>query len=187
MKRRVWQRVLSLALIFAMAIILVNPITAQAKTKKLKLPYAAFNIPEESYIESKAVTINNTGNYKVQLVRNDGVYSGFIKFVVPKTKKYAITFSHVRAKGNSPCSPWVEFRAPTGIEDQITNLNGYSKGGYQNGYPFSYRIKSKKHSHNVTKRTVYYQLTEGQVVYMNIINSYMYTKGPKLTFNLKIK
>ena len=186
MKRRVWQRVLSLALLLAMAIILVNPVVAQAKTKKLKLPYAEFNIPQESYIESKAVTLNKTGNYKVELGRKDKVYSGFIKFVVPKTKKYTFTFSHVRAKGKSSCLPWVDFSGPTGIEDQIKMIDGYSKGGYHNSYPFAYRIPGKKGKHNVPTRVVYYQFTEGQVVYINIINSYYSTKG-KLTFNLKIK
>ncbi|SEL93519.1 hypothetical protein SAMN04487770_12138 [Butyrivibrio sp. ob235] len=187
MKRRVWQRVLSLALLFAMTIILVNPVTAQAKTKKLKLPYAEFNIPQESYIESKAVTINKTGNYKVQLGKSGKIYSGFIKFVVPKTKKYTFTYSHLRAKGKSSCLATVDYTVPTGIEDQIKYLDGYSKGGYLNSYPFAYRIPGKKGRYNVASRKVTYQLTEGQVVYINIYNTYTNTRGPKVTFNLKIK
>ncbi|WP_029320305.1 hypothetical protein [Butyrivibrio sp. AE3004] len=187
MKRRLWQRILSLALLFAMAIILVNPVTAQAKTKKLKLPYALFNVPQESYIESKAVTINKAGNYKVELARSGGNYSGFIKFVVPKTKKYTFTFSNLRAKGKSSCLASVDFSYPTGTEDQISQLDGNSKGGYHNSYPFAYKIPGKKGRYNVAKRAVYYQLTEGQVVYINIMNSYYSTKGKKLTFNLQIK
>ena len=187
MKRRVWQRVLSLALLFAMAIILVNPVTAQAKTKKIKLSYAEFNIPQESYIESKAKTINKTGNYKVEIKKQGKSYSGFIKFVAPKTKKYTFTFSNLRGKGKSSCLATVDFSSPTGIEDQIQHIAGNSKGGYHNSYPFAYRIPGKKGRYNVPKRTVYYQLTEGQVVYINIVNNYYSTKGKKLKLNLKIK
>ena len=191
MKRRVWQRILSLALLLAMAIILVNPVTAQAKTRKLKLPFAKFNEPEVSYIETKAVTITKTGNYKVQLSRYQGDYSGFIKFIVPKTKRYAFTYSKARAKGKSSCLTWVHYAIPgetgEGIEtnDGIININGYSKN-YKgtNDFPFGYRVPGKD---NKPKRTVYYNLTKGQVVYINIINNYYSTKGKKLTFNLKIK
>ena len=101
MKRRIWQRVLSLALLFAMAVILVNPLTAQAKTKKLKLSFAAIGEPYESYMESKAATVTKTGNYKVEETKQSYYYGGVIKFVAPKTKKYKFTFSKARAKGKT--------------------------------------------------------------------------------------
>ncbi|WP_022762360.1 hypothetical protein [Butyrivibrio sp. AD3002] len=185
MKRRVWQRVLSLALLFAMTIILVNPVTAQAKTKKLKLPFAAVGHPYESYMESKAVTVTKTGSYKVVETKSSDYYGGVIKFVVPKTKKYAFTFSHVRAKGKSPCLPYAEFSVPSGAEDGITYVSGHTKK-YRgdNQYPFGYRVPGKQ---NVATRTITYDLTEGQVLYIHVVNAYYSTKGKKMTFNLKIK
>ena len=71
----------------------------------------------------------------------------------------------------------MDFSSPTGIEDQIDTIDGNSKGGYHNSYPFAYRIPGKKRGYNVAKRTVYYQLTEGQVVYINVVNNYYSTKG----------
>ena len=155
-------------------------------TKKLKLPFGEVGEPSESYIESKAVTVTKTGNYKVEIKKSSYYSSGFIKFVVPKTKKYTFTFSKARAKAKSPVLATVDFKIPTGTNDQITNIDGKSKGGYVNSYPFAYRIPGKA-KYNVAKRTVYYQLTEGQVVYIHIYNSYNKTKGKKVTFDLKIK
>ncbi len=185
MKRRVWQRALSLALIFAMAIILVNPIAVEAKTKKLKLPWGSISEPTTTYIDSKAVTITKTGNYKVEERKKTYYYSGFIKFVVPKTKKYTFTFSNLRAKGSSPCLAYAEFSTPSGQNNGILYISGKTKKySGTNQFPFGYKVPGKQ---NVAKRAVTYNLTKGQVVYINIVNAYNKTKGKTLKFNLKIK
>ena len=184
MKRKVWQRALAMALIFAMAIILVNPVTAEAKTKKLKPTWGSISEKTESYIESKAVTITKTGNYKVEERKQTYYYSGFIKFVVPKTKKYTFTFSKLRGKGTSPCLAYAEFSTPNG-QGGISYIPGKQKKyPGNNQFPFAYKVKGK---YNVAKRTVEYQLTKGQVVYINVVNAYNKTKGKTLKFDLKIK
>ncbi len=184
MKRKVWQRALALALVFAMAIILVNPVTVEAKTKKLKLPWGSISEKTESYIESKAVTITKAGNYKVEERKQTFYYSGFIKFVVPKTKKYTFTFSNLRAKGSAQCLAYAEFSTPNG-QGGISYIPGKSKKySGNNQFPFGYKVPGKQ---NVGKRAVDYKLTKGQVVYINIVNSYYSTKGKTLKFDLKIK
>ncbi len=188
MRKKTWQvvrRLLSVALVFALTIVLANPVVAEAKTKTLKLPFGDIGIPEESYIESVAVTINKTGTYKIQEKKTSFYFAGFIKFVVPKTKKYTFTFSEPRAKGKSPCLPYVDFTRPTGIENQITNVPGYSKGySATNQFPFAYRVPGKN---NVAKRTVTMNLEKDQVLYIQIVNAFNGSKGKKFTCKMKIK
>ena len=185
MNKRVWQSVckaLSLALVFALTITLISPIRAEAKTLKLKDGDTTDFFLD--YVDSVSTNITKTGTYKVVQKKNrNGVYIGYIRFVAPKTKKYTITLSNLKCKGNEKVYGGVQPYIINDEGDQIQSIMISTKGGPNSTLQLSHK---KMGSNLIPKRTGKITLNEGQVLYLRY-QFIVRTKGKKLTSKLVIK
>ena len=187
MNRRVWQSIcksLSLALAFIFAITLINPISATAKTKTLNLKVDYTTDPYVDYVDSVSTNITKTGTYKVVQKKHDGVYVGYIRFVAPKTKKYTITVSNLKCKGNEQVYGGVQLYTPANDgTDSVRGIMCVTKGKEDSVLQLAHK---KMGSNLIPKRSGKITLNEGQILYLHY-QFIVKTKGKKLTSKLVIK
>ena len=183
---RTMQRIVSIIMAFAMAVLLVNPISAEAKTKTLNLKSADISNPYVSYIGKTATTVTKTGSYKiVQKKQSDGTFVGYIKFVAPKGKNYSFTLSNLKCKGNEQIYGAVQTYFHDNYSDSIKSAYTKTKGGSKTILQLAHK---KLGSDLITKRTGKITLKKGQVLYLRYqFGVAQKTKGKKLTSKLVIK
>ena len=186
MNKRVWKSVcktLSLALVFVLTIVLINPISAGAKTKTLKLKDGRMTDYSTEYVDSVSANITKTGTYNIVQKKAGGVFVGYVRFVAPKTKKYTITVSDLKCKGNEKVYGGIQPHVIDAESNSIKSIEISTKGGPNTTLQLSHK---KMGSNLITKRTGKITLNEGEVLYLRY-QFIVKTKGKKLTSKLSIK
>jgi hypothetical protein len=184
MKKRNWfsvTKVLSFIMALVISLAFINPISAEAKTKTIKLKKANSYLSYVEDIEPVSTLIPKTGKYKIVQNKSNGIFHGYLKFVAPKTKTYTITLSNLKCKGKELVYGGVIISTPKNDgSDSVMSIVPKTKGGIM-----SFSSKQKGGS-LVKKRKGTIKLTAGQVIYLEY-NIIVKTKGKKLTSNLQIK
>ncbi len=166
------------SLLLAVFVFAINPIPAQAATKKLKKQnYSA----SYSSIKKKAKTVKKgTTTLKVSP-------SGYVKFKVPKTKKYTFTFSSVKSNKNPFNNgyayieiPKTQYNGTVYMEHQKFKTTG---GETTTAWFHSakYASTQKTVSASIAKRSCKLKLTKGTTVYLYV------SLAEKGSLKLKIK
>ncbi|SDB58743.1 hypothetical protein [Butyrivibrio sp. INlla16] len=180
-KRRIFSRFLSIALVFAMSVCLLLPINVKA-AKKITLAQNLFSTELED-IEPTVSTITKTGKYNIVTTKNEaGNFCGFLKFVAPKTKTYTITAGPVKGKKKDFIFGSVEFFVPgnaTSLAGTTVKLKKSTKNHFM-------MIATKKYSNSEKKRVGTIKLRKGTQLYM-YFQFHQGNKSSACTTTLKIK
>ncbi|MBE5844506.1 MAG: hypothetical protein E7302_10145 [Butyrivibrio sp.] len=173
------KKTLALVLVAALAFTLAQPLTAQAKAKKVTLDKQGFTTDLEK-IQSCAKEVKKGNTVIVLKHPQNKTYEGYAKFTAPATKTYTITYSNLkpeRKKGY--CNGHI-----TGyfISGQTITDAKLIKSGYEH----SIHLANEKFMGAVTSKTVKVKLEKGQTLYL--LHSFLNNKKPKsVTVDLKIK
>ncbi len=183
------KNVACLALAFVMAVAFVNPMTVQAKTKKVNLTVAE-NLWRADEIESVATPVTK-GKYKVNVKMSSNRLDcrGYMKFVAPESKDYSFKVSNIKG-GKKGALGNVTLLTPT--EGRGTErINVKTKGGVTDSIWFAYRyIKAKsvkKVNACLPTRTGKTHLEQGQVVYIEVDILPFAKKTKKASCTISIK
>jgi hypothetical protein len=190
---RIWKRVLSAIVIAVMVATIANPLPAEAKVKTVK-PKAAANVTTTAYAKkvAKKVTVGTTKVYLDDYIALS--YSGYLKFVAPKTKTYTFTIydlKHPVKRGDLMGS--MVFMVPYGYKNsQLGTFKVSCKGGYSSRLYVANPKPTGLYYADATQ--VYYKsrsggikLKKGQVIYLGIdLHTFKFTKK-RVSCTLKIK
>lgn len=184
----VMKKVACLALVFVMAVTFVNPMTAQAKTKKLNLTPSGLTWRTD-LLEGLASAVT-TGKYNVNVkMSEDKLHCrGYIKFVAPATKTYSFTVSNAKG-GKHGVIGNIDLYTATGTS--LDRINVKTSGGETNAIWFAHKyIRGKgttKANACLPKRTGKVALQQGQVVYLEVEILPIAKKVKKASCTIKIK
>ncbi|WP_026660409.1 hypothetical protein [Butyrivibrio sp. AC2005] len=177
-------RVLSMMLAFAMVVMFVNPITAAAKTKKIKLNTVSDPKFTASYAESVAKTLNK-GNYRITIKKKGYAGRAFAKFTAPASKVYKFTEKNLRASNGRYangyfyiCTPQNEFDPDSISQTDVSTNNGKTESAMF--------FASKKGSNGFyTKRFGQIYLNQGQTIYLYFSSDGIRAKSVSFDFSIK--
>ena len=185
MKRRAWSfcsRLLSYVLVFTLLFSLSNPITTEAKGKKITLVPKLYSNEIADIEEGGIASISKAGNYTIVIPKNEtGNFNGYLKFVVPKTKNYSFTASKVKGKKKDFIFGTLE--TLTADSNGSTNLNCFKIKKKKNAF---LDVATKKYSNHDKSRTGTVKLTKGSTVYI-WFEFHQGKKSSQCSLNLKIK
>jgi hypothetical protein len=159
------RRFICTSLALVMALSLLSPITAEAKTKNVKVKNVGYT-SSVSTVKKKAskVTIGTT---KLTLTKAKNRGQGYIKFTAPKSKKYTFTFSELNDSKDPYSNGHITgYQIKSGYNGRqyITSINLRGKGGTRSNLWISHK-KSKDYPTNIDKGSL--KMKAGETVYLN--------------------
>jgi hypothetical protein len=175
-----------MSLALATVIALFTPVTAQAKTRNITINHSFTTSTAEANKCAKKV---KTGTYNITLKRGGSFYSGYLKFVAPKSKTYTITVSNLKSNDNMFANGIAStMKVSSSFPNSIVYVDIKSKGadekhGLRIG---TYTDKDFLQKRCPLKRTGKIKLSKGEVLYLY----YNFSGGmnsTKLTSKLTIK
>lgn len=174
-----------LALAFAMAITLVNPMTVEAKSKKVKVANQKF-LTTASAAEAIAKPIGK-GTTTLTFKLKKSAYEGYVKFTAPQTKNYKITIDKAKcSSGNYFCGA-VCFQKVDPKYDSLDFVDVNTSHSDKIWFNYANKKSSGKYKNvYVTKRKGSVYLEAGQTYYIYTHGNGGY-RSKTASFNITIK
>ena len=149
------RKVLALALAFALTFTFVNPLTAEAKNKRIELE-STDQYDNLAEVDAIAKTVKK-GSYTFVMKEKDGDCQGFAKFVAPKTKTYTFTVSKANSLG------YVAGKMKDKRVDNYLNYVDFKTKGPKKS---ELDVCDSNFDNYLKKRTGKIKLKKGQVLYL---------------------
>lgn len=190
-KKLNWKRLLAMLLVAIAIAAAINPVNAQAKTKKKTITLKVVsNYDSQTTAKKKSTTVKTGYIYTVKLKQYMALsYGGYLKFKAPKTKTYKFTVSGVKHPvKKSILQGTVSFKNPTayGFFPIYVKTRG-KKTDRLYVAAKTYKPGFSDATNYYTSRTGTVKLKKGQTVYLNLdFNTMTYTKKP-ISVNVNIK
>ncbi|WP_026526630.1 hypothetical protein [Butyrivibrio sp. VCD2006] len=176
-------RLLAMVMMFALTLTIANPMTVEAKTRKLK-SFKSYS-SETAFADSVANNIaKKTYNFKIKKKGYDA--RAYLRFTAPVSKTYTFTLSNLRAaNGRYACGFMQVMKPMVTSPDNLDTLDvdtNVTKGITKGLYFASRKTKDKEFT---TKRSASLYLEAGETAYIYINSSTAISKY--VTFKFKVK
>lgn len=175
-----------LALAFAMAVTFVNPMTAEAKAKKVKLGNSKFLTTASTAAGAGFKSIGK-GTTTLTFKFKKSSYEGYVKFTAPQTKNYKITIDKAKcSSGNYFCGA-VCFQKVDPKYDSLDFVDVNTSHSDKIWFNYANKKSSGKYKNvYVTKRkgSVYLEAGQTYYIYTHGNGGYRSKSG---SFNITIK
>ena len=168
---------LSLALIIALS--MFSPLTAEAKTKNVKVTSQSYT-SSITKVKKKAKKVS-IGTTNLTYSKVNGRGEGYVKFTAPKTKNYKFTVNSLKcSKGSFTNGHITAYMVKgSGKYQYLSSVSFKSTNSYQH-------IASKKSKYDMTNMKGTLKLNKGETVYIYCSFLAKNKKG-KITTKLVIK
>ena len=179
--KSIWslKRLVTLSLALIIALSMFSPITAEAKTKNVKVKSVNYT-SSLTTVKKKSVKVG-AGTNNLTFTKVNGWGRGYMKFTAPKTKKYTFTVKSLKSSDGSYTNGHITAYMIKGSSNRqyLSSVRFKSNNIYQH-------IASKKSDYDMTSMKGTMKLNKGETVYIycSFLGS---SKKGKITTKLVIK